>query len=79
MFLYADDMLIMSDHVNVEIMLKNLQTKMERIYGWCRLNRLTINESKTKYMIIGNGNVEPIGRISINGRTLGIVLIFMFN
>ena len=73
MYLYADDMLIMSDHVNVEVMLRDLQDKMNRIYNWCRLNRLTINEVKTKYMIVSNGNVEPIGRILINGKTLGKV------
>ena len=57
----------------VEVMLRDLQDKMNRIYNWCRLNRLTINEVKTKYMIVSNGNVEPIGRILINGKTLGKV------
>ena len=66
MYLYADDMLIMSKHVNVEVMLRNLQEKMNRIFNWCQLNKLTINEAKTKYMIIQNGNVEPIGKIMIN-------------
>ena len=38
---------------------------------WCLLNKLTINESKTKYMIIGAGKVEPIGRIYLKNKILG--------
>ena len=73
MFLYADDILIMSDHLNVEVMLRNLQGKMDRIYHWCLLNKLTINEVKTKYMIVGSGKVEPVEKILINNRFLGKV------
>ena len=73
MYLYADDMLILSDHQNVEIMLKNLQIKIDSIYKWCLLNKLTINEVKTKYMVVKGGKVEPIGKISINNRNLGKV------
>ena len=69
----SDDMLIMSDHVNVEIMLRNLQGKMNRMYKWCRLNKLIINEVKTKYMVIGSGKIEPMQRISINSRVIGKV------
>ena len=73
MFLYADDMLIMSHHVNVEVMLQNLQGKMNTINEWCILNKLTINEAKTKYMIIGNASVEPIRKIRLNDKILGKV------
>ena len=70
MFLYADDMLIMSHRVNVEVMLQNLQGKMNTINEWCLLNKLTINEAKTKYMIIGNASVEPIRKTRLNDKTL---------
>ena len=73
MFLYADDMLIMSNHVNVEVMLMDLQGKMNTINDWCLLNKLTINELKTKYMSIGNTMVEPIRKIMLNDKTLGKV------
>ena len=73
MYLYADDILIMSDHLNVEVMLRNLQGKMDRIHDWCLLNKLTINEVKTKYMIVGSGKVEPVEKILINNRFLGKV------
>ena len=70
LYLYADDMLITACHANVECMMNNLQNSMNTIYEWCRKNRLTINESKTKYMVISNVNVEPIARISIAGNNL---------
>ena len=73
MYLYADDMLIMSNHMNVEIMLRDLQDKINRIYKWCLANKLTINESKTKYMIVSTRKVEPFNRISINNSVLGKV------
>ena len=72
-FLYADDMLIMTKHMNVEIMLSKLQQAMHKIYVWCLENRLTINESKTKYMIVNNTKTEPISKISIAGKHLSRV------
>ena len=72
-YLYADDMLIMSSNKNVENMMLSLQNKMNTIYSWCKMNKLTINESKTKYMIVSNNHVETIRTISIAGKTLGRV------
>ena len=72
-YLYADDMLILSSNRNVENMLLSLQSKMNRIYRWCISNKLTINEAKTKYMIVSSGNVEPINKIYIAGTELGRV------
>ena len=37
------------------------------------LNKLTVNELKTKYMIIRNGTVESSGRKTLNNRQLGKV------
>ena len=73
LFLYADDMLIMSSHHNVEIMLRDLQRSLDKICTWCRQNKLTINESKTKYMIINNVRVEPVTKMVIDGKNLGRV------
>ena len=65
---YADDMLIMSSNLNVENMMISFQSKMNKIHDWCIMNRLTINESKTKYMIVANNHVETIGSINIAGK-----------
>ena len=64
---------ILNKHVNVEVMLHDLQGKMNIIYEWCLLNKLTINESKTKYMISGHTSVEPIRKIRLKDKTLGKV------
>ena len=66
-------MLIMSNHVNVEVMLHDLQRKLDIVHNWCLLNKLTVNESKTKYMIIRNGFVDPIKKLILNNRLLGRV------
>ena len=73
LFLYADDMLIMSSHNNVEVMLRELQRRLDIIRYWCRQNKLTINESKTKYMIVNNVRVELVTKIVIDGKNLGRV------
>ena len=46
LYLYADDMLIMASHNNVEHMMYILQNRMDKIYNWCEKNKLTINEGK---------------------------------
>ena len=73
LYLYADDMLVMARHKNVEVMLNDLQTRMDKICIWCKQNKLTINEVKTKYMIVSNVKIEPITKISIAGKNLGKV------
>ena len=40
-FLYADDMLIVSRDKDVEQMMVSLQRKMDKIYKWCLSSRLT--------------------------------------
>ena len=62
MYLYTDDMFILSNNVNVENMLSNLQDKIDIIHQWCNLNKMTVNEVKTKCIIIGNGNQNPYKR-----------------
>ena len=43
LYLYADDMLILSSHNNVENMMYILQKRMDKIYEWCAKNKLTVN------------------------------------
>ena len=46
---------------------------MNTINNWCSINKLAINELKTKYMPIGTGKVEPMGNIYLKNRILGKV------
>ena len=73
LYLYADDMLIMASHNNVEIMLSILQQRMNTISSWCMKNKLTVNELKTKYMIVNNLSIEQIANISIGSHNLARV------
>ena len=43
LYLYADDMLIMAHHKNVECMLNLLQSRMDKIYKWCRQKKSTVS------------------------------------
>ena len=42
---------------------------------WCKANKLTINESKTKYMLFRNKgrHVTTQGQLQINGTILSLV------
>ena len=72
-YLYADDMLIMSADRDEQTMINNLQEKMDKIYKWCRLNKLTINEAKTKYMVVTSRKVIINTPIRISTHSLGRV------
>ena len=72
-YLYADDMLIVSKDENVEHMMLSLQAKMDKIYKWCIFNRLIINEKKTKYMIVTPEKSEIVSKISIGTQSIGKV------
>ena len=72
-YLYADDIIILSKNINPERMILNLQNKMDKIYKLCMLNKLTINESKTKYMIVTPRNVNSNRGITIGKQSIGRV------
>ena len=64
-------MLILSRDENVDQVMISLQMKMDKIYNWCLLNRLTINEGKTKYMVISSNEIKIYH--SIGNQTIGKV------
>ena len=50
--LYADDTVLYYSHLNITFAQKQLNTGLKKIWDWCKLNRLTINSAKTKYICI---------------------------
>ena len=51
--LYADDMAILANGTDyIDIML-SLQIEMANVIEWLRLNKLTLNVKKTKFMLCG--------------------------
>ena len=65
--LYSDDMLIIAKEKNIQ------QKKMDEIYKWCVSNKLTINDGKTKYMILNLETVEAVSGITIGNQVIGKV------
>ena len=43
--------------------MRDLQIKMNRIYNWCLLNKLTINKAKTKYMMVSTNTISIAGTV----------------
>ena len=67
--LFADDTNLScagSDPNEIEMKLKN---DLENVHNWLRRNKLTLNNSKTEYMIIGSGHsltkFENISEVSL--------------
>ena len=47
--MYADDTVIYTSHTDPAVAVSQLQGAMDAVVGWCNINKLTINENKTKY------------------------------
>ena len=62
-FLFADDGALYFESVNRSLY-ENIKDELNKICKWLRLNKLTLNEKKTKFMIFDNCNNKDI--ISIN-------------
>ena len=67
MYMYADDTLLMSKGHTEEIVIQNSQHCFNKVISWCKLNRLTLNEGKTKHLCITNK--KHITTLKINAET----------
>ena len=63
--LYADDTLLIRQHVQLDTLNHELQQDLDKISLWCNQNGLTINVNKSKSMLIGSGEEEMT--LSMNG------------
>lgn len=69
--LYADDMALYNSSSNIVRVAENLNKDLTSFSNWARLNRFTINETKTKFMLINyHGNQHAVPQIKLNGVTL---------
>ena len=53
-FLYADDTTIIYSGYDINKLQQNINSDLKKINEWMTQHQLTINTSKTKYMIIHN-------------------------
>ena len=51
--LYADDTVLFCHASNLTLLQNDLQNVLDKFQNWCKLNALTINKKKTKFMIFG--------------------------
>ena len=72
-YMYADDTLLINKGSTEEIAIQNSQTCFNRVITWCKLNRLTLNESKTKHLCITNKKQTPTLKINAEINMLGNV------
>ena len=62
--LYADDTVIYSHAMDRTAALADLQGKLNRFVEWSRINALTINAQKTKFMVFGTRSKVKKGKTS---------------
>ena len=71
--LFADDTLIYLHGNDIDAMRNEMNNELERINQWLRLNKLKLNDNKTKVMVLGNTLMKsPVNSIIMDGEVLGI-------
>ena len=52
--MYADDTCVTIASENLKDLIANVKNKLENISNWMRINKLSLNASKSEFMIIGH-------------------------
>ena len=70
--LFADDTFLSLKGNDYKVLIKNANIELKKVSGWLSANRLTLNISKTKYMIIRRPRTKIDGNYSLrfNGKKL---------
>ena len=64
--LFADDTSFFVEGSNLLAMCTNVSTEMNKLYTWFKINKLTLNLSKTNFMVFGHTNAPCEYNISID-------------
>ena len=56
--LYADDTFLCHQHSDLKILEKEVNTELAKVYEWLASNRLTLNISKSKFMLISKKRID---------------------
>ena len=68
--LYADDTFLCAQNSDLKMLENEVNIELEKVYKWLRANKLTLNISKSKFMLITKKrNITPLA-IYINNTTL---------
>ena len=63
---YADDTVLIMKHKNLVKLQENVKSAIKRIEKWIEANKLTINYTKSKYMIVTNKQIKHKFQCEIN-------------
>lgn len=75
---FADDTSISYAHNNTSVAIDVVNRDLENISDWLKFNKLKLNITKTKYMIISSKNVVCDNGINIDGEIIERVKIFKY-
>ena len=65
--LFADDTNLYCSGKNLEWLLNAVEVELKRLKTWFDINKLSLNITKTKYMIFGTRKINHQATIKING------------
>ena len=69
--LFADDTFLCAENSDVELLVSEVNSELENVYQWLAANKLSLNISKTKYMLVTNKKIKSFKpSIVINGKCL---------
>jgi len=57
-FLFADDTTILYSHDNLDYLINTINKELTLLSGWFRANKLSLNLSKTTYMLFKNHKIQ---------------------
>jgi hypothetical protein len=69
--LFADDTTILYSHENVESQINIVNAELKEVSNWFKANKLSVNASKTNYMVLGTPHMTAAVKIQQN---LNIIL-----
>ena len=58
--LFADDTTIIYSHKNIESQISVVNAELKEVSNWFKTNKLSVNVSKTNYMILGTSHMTSV-------------------
>ena len=68
--LFADDTFLCYENKSFDALESEVNNELSKVYAWLASNRLTLNISKSKYMIISKRRNPPNLNICLNGNSM---------
>lgn len=75
--IFADDTNIFSSHENIHTLSRLVSTELDKLHVWFSINKLSLNVSKTNYMVFTNRKVNHIN-VTIAGTVIDRVYVTKF-